>query len=222
MIDPQRIERVGSREFIVVDGASTPLLRLDQVLPVSAGVEANPLFLLLPKNIGRPLGLLATAIIDTEALPAGITRTTFQAGGVVGSVILRGCVTLLLGLCRLSELGNPARPPRPAGSAEPRRKRILVVDDTEFFRELTRGYLEEEGYEVVTAADGAEAIDRLDAGDFELVVSDIQMPGMDGWTLGARSVSGARWQLASVGANDAQQRCRIAPALKRAVSMATK
>ena len=73
MIDPQRIERVGTREFMVVDGDTTPLLRLDQVLPVSAGIEANPLFLLLPKNIGRPLGFLATSIIDTETLPAEIS-----------------------------------------------------------------------------------------------------------------------------------------------------
>ena len=54
----------------MVDGEATPLLRLDQVLPVSAGAEANPLFLLLPKNSRRPLAIVATAIIDTEALPA--------------------------------------------------------------------------------------------------------------------------------------------------------
>ncbi|MCU0873473.1 MAG: chemotaxis protein CheW [Pirellulaceae bacterium] len=187
MIDLQRIERVGSREFIVVDGASTPLLRLDQVLPVSAGVEANPLFLLLPKNIGRPLGLLATAIIDTEALPTGITRTTFPADGVVGSAIIRGRMTLLLDLCRLAELGDPARSPRPAGSAEPRKQKILAVDDAEFFRELVRGYLEAEGYEVVSAANGAEALQNLEAGHFDLVVSDIEMPVMDGWAL-ARAI----------------------------------
>ncbi len=209
MIDPQRIERVGAREFIVVDGASTPLLRLDQVLPVSAGVEANPLFLLLPKNIGRPLGFLATAIIDTEALPAGITRTTFQADGVVGSAIIRGRMTLLLDLCRLAELGDPARSPRPAGSAEPRKKRILAVDDTEFFRELVRGYLEAEGYEVVSAADGAEALRNLEAGRFDLVVSDIEMPVMDGWAL-AQSDPGASGKrpLAPVSPDDAQQRHR--------------
>ena len=56
MVDRDRIERVGPREFVTVDGVSTPLLRLDQVLPVSAAVETNPLFLLLPKNLARPAG----------------------------------------------------------------------------------------------------------------------------------------------------------------------
>jgi chemotaxis signal transduction protein len=59
MVDPQRIERIGSREFLLVDGETTPLLRLDQVLPVSAAAPVHPLFLLLPKNTrfadpGRP------------------------------------------------------------------------------------------------------------------------------------------------------------------------
>ncbi len=183
MIDRNRIERVGQREFVTVDGVSTPLLRLDQVLPVSAGVDANPLFLLLPKNLARPLGLLITSIIDTETLPAEFSRVAFQAEGVVGSAILRGHLTLLLDVSRLADLGDPARLVRSASPPRPQKKRVLAVDDTEFFRELVRGYLETEGYEVVTAADGAEAIRELDAGKFDWVVSDIEMPVMDGWTL---------------------------------------
>jgi len=187
MIDPMHIEHVGAREFIVVDGETTPLLRLDRVLPVSPGGDASPLFLLLPKNIGRPLGFLATSIIDTESLPPEISRTAFRADGVVGTAILRGRLTLLLDLCRLAELAEPSHGPRPAQPADVRRKRILVADDTEFFRELVRGYLEEEGHEVVTVADGAEALRTLDVGKFDLVVSDIEMPRMDGWTF-ARTI----------------------------------
>ncbi|MBM4088784.1 MAG: response regulator [Planctomycetes bacterium] len=92
-------------------------------------------------------------------------------------------MTLLLDLGRLAELGNPARMARQAVAAQPLKKRILAVDDTEFFRELVRGYLEADGYEVVTAADGAEAVRNLEIGKFDLVVSDIEMPGMDGWEL---------------------------------------
>jgi len=187
MIDPGRIERVGLREYIVVDGEATPLLRLDQVLPVSAGADANPLFLLLPKNLGRPLGFLATAIIDTETLPAEIARAPFQADGVVGTAILRGRMTLLLDLCRLAELGDSAATPRARSPAPSLKKRILAVDDTEFFRELVREYLESDGYEVVTAPDGAAALRNLESGGFDLVVSDIEMPVMDGWRL-ARTI----------------------------------
>lgn len=187
MVDPRHIERVGSREFLVVDGQTTPLLRLEQVLPVSAASETNPMFLLLPKNIGRPLGILATAIVDTETLPPGITQAAFQADGVVGTAILRGRTTLLLDLCRLAELDTPARPTPSLASAARAGKRILAVDDTEFFRALVREYLESEGFEVTTATDGAAALQSLENGRFDLVVTDIEMPVLDGWEL-ARSV----------------------------------
>ena len=183
MIDRDRIERVGPREFVLVDGVSTPLLRLDRVLPVSAGVDANPLFLLLPKNLARPLGLLVTSIIDTDTLPAECSRAAIQADGVVGSTILRDHMTLLLDIGRLAELGDPTAQAPASMAARRGKKRILAVDDTEFFRELVRGYLEVEGYDVVTAADGAAALRELDAGTFDLVVSDIEMPVMDGWAL---------------------------------------
>ena len=136
MIDRDRIERVGQREFVLVDGISTPLLRLDHVLPVSAGVDANPLFLLLPNNLARPLGLLMTSIIDTETLPAECSRAAFQADGVIGSAILRGRMTLLLDVCRLADLGAPTAQIPAATTAPRKQKRILTVDDAEFFREL--------------------------------------------------------------------------------------
>jgi two-component system, response regulator, stage 0 sporulation protein F len=58
--------------------------------------------------------------------------------------------------------------------------RILIVDDEENIRLLFKEELEEEGYEVVVAANGYEALDRLRESAFDLVVMDIKMPGMDG------------------------------------------
>jgi len=59
---------------------------------------------------------------------------------------------------------------------------ILVVDDERSVREALRRALELEGYEVELAADGQEALQRLDDGDFEpdAVVLDVLMPGIDG------------------------------------------
>jgi CheY-like chemotaxis protein len=58
---------------------------------------------------------------------------------------------------------------------------ILVVDDDARVREAVRVLLEGEGFAVATAADGAEAIGRLEAGDVSLVLLDLAMPGVDGW-----------------------------------------
>jgi CheY-like chemotaxis protein len=61
--------------------------------------------------------------------------------------------------------------------------RILVVDDDAAIRELLRFVLEEEGYEVIEAADGAEGLQQYQAAPIDFVITDLQMPGMDGLEL---------------------------------------
>jgi two-component system, OmpR family, response regulator len=61
--------------------------------------------------------------------------------------------------------------------------RILVIDDDAAIRELLRFVLEGEGYEVIEAADGAEGLQRYQAAPTDLVITDLQMPGMDGLEL---------------------------------------
>ncbi|MGI9592003.1 MAG: response regulator [Myxococcota bacterium] len=58
--------------------------------------------------------------------------------------------------------------------------RILAVDDQRYFRELIAGMLAEEGFETQTAASGEEALHVLDGADFDIVLTDLVMPGMDG------------------------------------------
>ena len=60
---------------------------------------------------------------------------------------------------------------------------ILVVDDELSMREFLKILLEKEGYEVSTASEAASAIDLIKAQSFDLVISDIKMPGMGGLTL---------------------------------------
>lgn len=60
------------------------------------------------------------------------------------------------------------------------RGRILVVDDDETSRSLLRDCLMSFGYEVVTAGDGKEALDKFVPGVFDGVISDLFMPNIDG------------------------------------------
>lgn len=60
--------------------------------------------------------------------------------------------------------------------------KILIVDDAAFMRNILRKILEEEGYEVVEAGDGDEAVEKHSDGKFDLITMDIVMPKMDGVT----------------------------------------
>ncbi len=58
--------------------------------------------------------------------------------------------------------------------------RILLVDDEEDIRDVLTIALEDIGYDVTTAENGMEALEKFDTADFPLVLTDIKMPGMDG------------------------------------------
>jgi serine/threonine protein kinase len=63
------------------------------------------------------------------------------------------------------------------------RPRILVIDDEEDMRTVSRAVLTDAGYDVTTAGDGIEALMRLGAGTFDLILSDVDMPNLDGFKL---------------------------------------
>jgi signal transduction histidine kinase len=68
-------------------------------------------------------------------------------------------------------------------SQETRRRRILVVEDQELLRIAIRDILELEGYAVLTANDGVEALEVMEKVRPDLILADIMMPRMDGYTL---------------------------------------
>ncbi len=84
--------------------------------------------------------------------------------------------------------------PLAAGNAEPtwtrsepnsnpavvRGKRILLVDDKAPLRAAVRMMLELDGHQVIEASDGAEALNSFNAGEFDLVITDFEMPVMKG------------------------------------------
>lgn len=170
-----QIERIGTEEFVSLAGVPTRVLRLDRYLQVAPCTESETMFLLVPRHAPQPVGVLLADLLDTQTLHVELHAESHRAEGILGTALVQGRLTLVLDLDRVIEQALPRHPEAPA-----RKRRVLLVDDTQFFREVVRGYLESDGYEVVTAAHGEEGLRQLDAGRFDLVVSDIEMPVLDG------------------------------------------
>src|SRR5262245_7331453 len=75
------------------------------------------------------------------------------------------------------------RPPMPSIPTRSARQRVLVVDDEASIRDLLSKTLALAEYEVDTAPDGTAALDRLRVVNYDLLIADLKMPGMDGLTL---------------------------------------
>jgi CheY-like chemotaxis protein len=86
-------------------------------------------------------------------------------------------------------------PASPTVSSHTAALRVLVVDDTATNRQILQVFLKKLGFEVVSAADGAQAIEQFTATRPDLVLMDVMMPVMDGYeaTRRIKAMSGDRW-----------------------------
>ena len=185
MVSNRQFERVGEFEYVTVDGVSTRILRLNQVINVSAPeCDTSLMSLILPKFVPQPMGILVSQIVDTESLALDLQQFSDDEQGILGSAIVRDRLTLFLDMHRISEklFGISRTTEQLAKRSTQRTKRLLLIDETAFFREVVKRYLTAEGYEIETAIHGEDGLAKLVPGaDFDLIVSDIEMPVMDGW-----------------------------------------
>ncbi len=134
---------------------------------------------------GRRLGLVVDEFRDEREL---VLRPLEHAGAAasaltVGAALLNdGEVVLVLGVAvLLDDSAPPATLAMPTGERfDPASRTILVVDDSITSRTLEQSVLSAAGYHVITAVDGLEAWRMIERGDVALVVSDVEMPHLDG------------------------------------------
>ncbi|MEZ4524295.1 MAG: response regulator [Desulfobacterales bacterium] len=178
------IENVGDREFVNAAGVSTRIVRLDTVLTVSPCERKEEMYLILPKFISRPFGILASELIDTASVSGDLNTESHMEDSLLGTAIVRNHLTLFIDIFRIIELAEPDWfAERKKGAPRPEEKKhILLIEDSHFFRRLVKNYLESDQYAVTMAENGEEALGCMEKRKFDLIVSDLDMPVMDGWT----------------------------------------
>ncbi|MEC9345814.1 MAG: response regulator [Pseudomonadota bacterium] len=177
-------------------GELLPIGRLDTIIGIrsadrGSGVEREAVVLV---DDGEQRGLLIVDSVDgvgevlLREFRAPLRRVLHaSAAGVLGS----GRMVMVL---RPRDLLADIHSNRAEQTGKPVRQgvsRILVVDDSITTRTMERNLLESAGYEVLTAADGEEAWQLLSTAPVDLVISDIDMPRLDGFALTERIRSGS-------------------------------
>ncbi len=186
------IKTVENRETVQVSGRVLSLVRLREVLELAAaGSPPEPkgkLALLILVWAGQELALQVDEILnDQEVLVKGLGKQLRRVRNVAGATILgSGKVVPVVNVADIFQSAVNARVITQSAKGEEQPKSILVAEDSITARTLLKSILESAGYHVKTAVDGAQAFAELGSEKFDLVVSDVEMPRMNGFDLTAK------------------------------------
>jgi two-component system chemotaxis sensor kinase CheA len=188
------VSLTGGRMAIQFREHIVPLVRLNEVLalPRAANEEEKTkenLLVVMTSSLDSRVGFIVDEIAgEGEAFIKSLGKHLGKVKNVSGAIIMpTGEVVVVLDIADL--VANSAlRLPHLTGKrsvvgTKHKEKRILVVEDAFSTRELEKSILETHGYLVDTAVDGLDALDRMVDNQYDLIVSDVEMPRMDGFEL---------------------------------------
>ena len=194
---PDDVKTVEGRETLSFDGRAVALVRLADAL------ELPPVERKDPPPGGAPVIVLGSgeqrvafavdAVLDEqEVLAKPLVKPLSRVRNIAAATVLgAGQVAPILRVADLLKsarrcAGATAQVAAGTGSAQVASRSILVVEDSITSRMLLKTILESAGYDVKIAVDGLEAFALLRAEHFDLVVSDVEMPRLNGFDLTAR------------------------------------
>jgi len=194
---PGDIQTVEGRETIAFDGRAVALVRLADALQLPSREQADTpsggtAILILGAGDHRVAFAVDAVLDEMEVLFKPLRKPLSRVRNIAAATVLgSGRVAPILNVADLLKSAREAArtpPPVTAGTAPAKtaRRTILVVEDSITSRILLKAILESAGYSVKTATDGMEAFALLRAEPVDLVVSDVEMPRLNGFDLTAR------------------------------------
>lgn len=198
-VAPGMIQTVGRTEMIELEGHRLELFGMDRLLGLPASERSGELAVLVLRSSGRAFAVHVDELLGKEEVVIKhLGDFLADVGPFAGATISgEGRVILLVDPNKLLERGEhgpalsdtladrlPERLQSNGGSqVNGEARRILLVDDSVSVRKFVGAMLEKAGFDVVTAVDGAEAIERLRELPVHVVVTDLEMPRVNGYEL---------------------------------------
>jgi chemosensory pili system protein ChpA (sensor histidine kinase/response regulator) len=190
-VAPHEILSAGGRETVQLADRVVDLIRLDQALGLVASPPPSRLPVVVMRGGGKPFGVVVDELLGKEEIVIkSLGALVDGVGPFSGATISgEGRVILLLDptLLRAAAARKPAAPGRePAGAtldAADGRLTVMLVDDSVSIRKFVGQMLEKAGFRVVSAIDGQDALEQLLDRTVDVVVTDLEMPRLNGYAL---------------------------------------
>lgn len=189
------VRTLENRETVLVEGQAVALVRLSALVrgkPTKAAPAEGWIHVVILAAAGKRAAFAVDEIVaEQEVVQRTLGPPLAALSGLAGATVLgNGAVVPILDVAELMQSAIEMAPRREAASLEERaaeqtERSVLVVEDSITARSLLKNILESAGYRVRTAVDGAEAFALLKEERFDLVVSDVEMPRMNGIELTA-------------------------------------
>jgi len=181
-ISQKQIQSVGKNEYLNYNDQQMRVIRLDDYLPIEKPDQypENP-NIIIPKDTNIPIGILINQILDTKSLKLKMSDGIVHADGIFGSILIDDKITVVLDICKIVENAEPKAFIHSLKIATETSANILLIEDTPFFQIMINEYLTSEGFIVTKAKDGKEALEILETEIFDVILSDIEMPVMNGF-----------------------------------------
>ncbi|MCJ7693708.1 MAG: response regulator, partial [Sedimentisphaerales bacterium] len=200
-VNKEEIKTVENRETIMIDGQIVLLVSLCKALgvpvrnngssPNTSGTltAANVLRVVVLAYVDRRIAFQVDEIIgEQQILVKKLGRQLRRVRNIAGAAVLgSGKVVPVINVSDLMKSAIRTEMAAITASGEEKKSektyRMLVAEDSITSRNLIKNILESAGYEVVTSVDGADAFTKALTGEFDLIVSDVDMPRMNGFEL---------------------------------------
>ncbi len=189
----EQIMSVEKRETISWSGGAISLFRLDAVLGIPRFETAAGKFLqivILNAGEARMAFVVDEVLHEEEVLVKPLQKPLVRVRNIAAATVLGSGRTVLIlnvpDLLQSAVASDGAVIAAAPASFSAKAKSVLVVDDSVTSRMLLKNIMEAAGYDVKAAVDGADAMSALRTQAFDLVVSDVEMPRMNGFELTAK------------------------------------
>jgi two-component system, chemotaxis family, sensor kinase CheA len=196
-IASEEVKTVENRETILIDEQPILLLRLADTLEIRTAAQNHQTDAIHVVIIGlahRRLGFVVDEIVnEQEVLLKTLGRQLARVRNIAGATVLgsgevvpvNNVADLIKSALRRSAMRvTPSAAPEKKPSAA--KKSVLIVEDSITARTLVKNILEAAGYRVATACDGIDGFTQLRNGRYDIVVSDVDMPRMNGFDLAVK------------------------------------
>jgi two-component system, chemotaxis family, sensor kinase CheA len=201
------IEYSGEQRFVRYRNSALPIINLNEFLGFKRSESTGAISVIVTQKSSKLFGIEVDEIYDVLNTSSQMDDSFADRAGIFGNLVTDSELIVVVDTLRILDevskslsVGTPVSTATEAVKAldvQDRTGKILFVEDTVFFRRHVSSVLQRAGFTLSLCENGEEAMQLLEKsqpGDFDLILSDIEMPKMNGLQLAAAIRANATWK----------------------------